>query len=133
MKRLVLVVAGLTALWAAPAIAHHSFAAEFDASQPITLSGTLTKMEWLNPHGWLHVDVAEPDGSVVSWAIEVAGPNALMRRGLRSTDFPIGSKLIIEGYRARNGTPTASGESVNLEDGTNFFLGATAPQGGGQP
>ena len=134
MKRLVLVVAGLTFLWAAPTIAHHSFAAEFDASMPIELSGTLTKMEWLNPHGWIHIDVAQPDGSVVSWAIEVAGPNALMRRGLRQTDFPIGSALTVEGYRAKNGTPTASGESVKFEDGTNFFLGATAArQGGAQP
>lgn len=127
MKRLVLVVAGLTLLWTGATMAHHSFAAEFDASMPIELTGTLTMMEWLNPHGWLHIDVTEPDGSVVSWAVEVAGPNALMRRGLRQTDFPIGSTLIVEGYRARNGTPTASGESVKLEDGTNFFLGATAP------
>ena len=124
MKRLVLVVAGLAALWGAPAIAHHSFAAEFDVNEPVTLTGTLTEMEWLNPHGWLHVDVAEPDGSVVNWAVEVAGPNALIRRGLRSTDFPIGSTLIIEGYRARNGTATASGDTVKFEDGTNFFLGA---------
>ena len=125
MKRLTLVVAGLTLLWAVPVVAHHSFAAEFDVDQPVTLKGTLTQMEWLNPHGWLHVDVTQPDGTVVSWAIEVGGPNALLRRGLRQTDFPIGSELSIEGYRAKNGTPTASGESVNFADGRNFFLGAS--------
>ena len=125
MKRLTLVVAGLTLLWAVPVVAHHSFAAEFDVDQPVTLKGTLTQMEWLNPHGWLHVDVTQPDGTVVSWAIEVGGPNALLRRGLRQTDFPIGSELSIEGYRAKNGTPTASGESVNFADGRDFFLGAS--------
>ena len=124
MKKLSLVVLSLALLWAVPAVAHHSFAAEFDASAPITLKGKLTKMEWLNPHGWLHVDVTGEDGNVVSWAIEVGGPNALIRRGLRQTDFPIGSELIIEGYRAKNGSPTASGDTVTFADGKNFFLGA---------
>ena len=130
MKKLALVVAGLALLWAVPAVAHHSFAAEFDATQPITLKGKLTKMEWLNPHGWLHIDVAQPDGKVVSWAIESGAPNALLRRGLRQTDFPIGSEVIVEGYRAKNGSPTANGTTVKFADGRNFFLGASdTPQG----
>ena len=130
MKRLSLVLAGLALLWAVPAVAHHSFAAEFDAKQPVTLKGTLTKMEWLNPHGWLHIDVTEPDGKVVNWAIEVGAPNALLRRGLRQTDFPLGSEVIVDGYRAKNGSPTANGTTVKFADGRNFFLGASdAPQG----
>jgi len=131
MKKIALVVAGLTLLWAVPAVAHHSFAAEFDATQPITLKGKLTKMEWLNPHGWLHIDVAQPDGKVVNWAIESGAPNALLRRGLRQTDFPIGSEVVVEGYRAKNGSPTANGQTVKFTDGRNFFLGASeAPPGG---
>ena len=124
MKKLTMAVMGLAMLWAAvPAVAHHSFAAEFDEKQPITLKGKLTKMEWVNPHGWLHIDVVE-NGKTVNWAIEAGGPNALLRRGLRKTDFPVGSELIIEGYRAKNGTPTANGSNVKFLDGRNFFLGA---------
>jgi hypothetical protein len=119
-----LFVVGLT-LSAVPAIAHHSFAAEFDASKPITLTGTLTKMEWVNPHGWIYVDVKSPDGKVENWAIESGAPNALLRRGLRKTDFPIGTEVIVKGYRAKNGSPTANGQSVTLKDGRNFFLGAS--------
>jgi hypothetical protein len=130
MKGLLLVVAGLAVLWAVPAVAHHSFAAEFDINAPITLQGKLTKMEWVNPHGWLHIDVAQPDGKVVNWAIEAGAPNALLRRGLRQTDFPIGSELIVEGYRAKSGLPTANGRTVKFSDGRNFFLGASeGPQG----
>jgi hypothetical protein len=108
-----------------PLMAHHSFAAEFDEHQPVTLKGTLTRFDWVNPHGWLYVDVKEPDGTVVNWAIEAGAPNALLKRGLRKTDFPPGLQVVITGFRAKNGTAKANGRSVTLADGRNFFMGSS--------
>lgn len=126
MTRL-LALASIALLWVVPTAAHHSFAAEFDESKPVTLKGTLTQLDWLNPHGWLHIDVKDPDGKVVNWAIEAGAPNALVRRGLRKTDFPIGSEVLVKGYQAKANTPTASGTTVMFADGRNFFLGASEP------
>ena len=98
-------------------------------NQPITLEGTLTKMDWVNPHGWIYVDVKSPDGKVTNWAIEAGGPTQLLKRGLRKTDFPPGIEVKIAGFRARNGTPVANGQSVTLRDGRNFFLGAPTTPG----
>lgn len=125
MKPKLLVVGILPFLvFAVTAFAHHAFSAEYDAKKPVTLHGTLTKMEWVNPHGWFYIDVKGPDGKVVNWAIETASTNQLIRRGLRETDFPIGVEVSVEGYQARNGTPTANAAKVRFKDGRDFFLGA---------
>ena len=110
-------------LAAAPVFAHHSFAAEFDIEQPIELQGTLTGMDWVNPHGWLYIDVENADGTVTNWAIEAGGATQLLRRGLRKTDFPVGTEVVVSGYRSRSGEPVVNGRSVTTPDGRNFFLG----------
>ncbi len=125
MKRLFVVAAVLVLVWPLAVVAHHSFAAEFDGDAPITLRGKLSKMEWVNPHGWLHIDVMQPDGTVVTWAVETGATNALMRRGLRQADFPLGREVVVKGFKAKNGSPSANGSSVTFADGRNFFLGAT--------
>jgi len=127
MRRALLFAFGslVFAFTTAPVYAHHSFAAEFDGTQPVTLRGVITKMEWINPHGWVYIDVKGDDGKVVNWAIETGGPNALLRRGLRKTDFPVGIEVVVHGYKAKNGTPTANAKTLTLPDGREFYAGSS--------
>ena len=109
----------------APLVAHHAFSAEFDSSRPVTLKGKVTKMEWINPHAWLHMEVKSPDGKVVSWAVEGGAPNALLRRGWNRTSVPPGTEIVVEGYRAKDGSNRANGRDVTLANGTKLFLGSS--------
>jgi len=113
---------------AATASAHHAFATEYDIDKPATLKGTLTKIEWVNPHGWIYLDVLNPkNGQVKHWAVEFGGPNALLRRGLRKTDFPVGVTVEVHGYLAKSGREVMNGTDVKLPDGRNFFTGSSGP------
>lgn len=107
------------------ASAHHAFAAEFDVKKPVTLNGKVTKVELINPHGWLYVDVTGPDGKVTNWRIETNGPNALLRRGWRKDTVKVGFDVVVQGYQARDGSATANGTSVTLPNGEKLFIGAT--------
>jgi hypothetical protein len=107
--------------------AHHAFAAEFDANRPVILQGTVTKMDWVNPHSWIHIDVVRPDGKVEKWMIEGGTPNTLLRRGLKKQDLPAGTKVKVEGYRAKDGGMRANGRNITLPDGRALFLGSSGP------
>jgi hypothetical protein len=111
--------------WASSASAHHAFAAEFDANKPVNFKGTITKMEWVNPHTWLHVDVKSPDGTVVNWAIEAGTPNVLFRRGFKKESLLPGTAIAIDGYQSKDGSHRANGRDLTFADGRKLFLGSS--------
>jgi len=123
--------AGLTLLLglvgtAAPLSAHHSFAAEFDGTKEINLSGVVTKVDWVNPHAWVYVDVKGDDGSVVNWALESGAPNALYRAGWRKDDLKVGDNVTFSAFLAKDGSHTAAAKQVTLPDGRKVFAGSAA-------
>ena len=124
--KLAVAVAGACLMLAAvPAWAHHAFAAEFDAKKPVHLEGTVSKVELINPHTWIHVDVKNTDGTMTSWMVEAGSPNVLLRRGFTKTTIAPGTPCVVEGYQSKDGSLRANGRDITLPDGRKLFLGST--------
>ena len=129
-------VALLVVVAVVPVWAHHAFAAEFDAQNQVELNGTVVRMEWVNPHTWIHIDVAQPDGSQERWMIEGGPPTSLLRRGFTKASLLAGTEVFVEGFRAKDGSQKANGRDVTFADGSKLFLGSSgtgAPIDGKDP
>jgi len=108
-----------------PVLAHHAFSAEFDAKKPVHLEGVVSKLEFINPHAWIHIEVQGPDGKVSSWMIEAGSPNVLLRRGFTKNTVATGTRVVVDGYQAKDGSLRANGRDITLPDGRKLFLGSS--------
>ena len=118
---------GLLLALAVPVVAHHAFSAEYDSTKPVILRGTVKKMEWINPHSWMTLEVKSADGKVETWEIETGAPNSMFRRGFNRDSLPLGTERLVHGYQAKSGTNRANGGSVTFPDGRTLFLGGSNP------
>jgi hypothetical protein len=128
-----LALAGLILAINVPAVAHHAFSAEFDPNRPVVLRGPVVRVEWVNPHTWIHVEITNEDGSKQVWMVEGGTPNTLLRRGLSRATIPIGTMIVVDGYQSKDRSARANGRDVTFEDGRKFFMGSSgtgAPRDG---
>ncbi|MXW01092.1 MAG: hypothetical protein F4X59_06000 [Holophagales bacterium] len=136
IQRIVLLAAGLALVLAIPLAAHHAFSAEFDADRPLQLRGKVTKMEWINPHAWIHLEVMNDDGSATVWMVEGGTPNTLARRGFTKRSLLPGTEIVVDGYQAKDGSNKANGRDLTFPDGRKLFMGSSgtgAPRDGRDP
>jgi hypothetical protein len=129
--RVLMIVLAISASISAPLFAHHAFSSEFDANKPVKIKGTVSRIEWINPHAWIHVDVKEADGKITKWMVEGGSPNALIRRGVTTQLLKVGMEVVVDGYQAKDGSTRANGRDITLADGRKLSVsspGTGAPE-----